>query len=277
MRKILFSIFCTIFINQLLAQGFSIGFAGGYGAGVLTQTCGNSGENTTINYASLSSAKPYKVSLGKGYDFQMEISNSFKNGFELGLATSYHTGIPFSYSLSTDYTTHSSGNSSTYNMKESFSYKEIHQLQFMPFVKTSLGVVTKPYLKFGFILGCLGEIQLDYKRTEIYSSTNNQPPPNNVSSYNTFSSESTTKYKGGTSAGFIGALGVERKLVGSLFFTAECSFIAMQWSPNKAKQSYSQSYDSIDEANKSNWSYSSFRILAGMRYVFGKKNVSKQE
>lgn len=68
----------------------------------------------------------------------------------------------------------------------------------------------------------------------------------------------------------MGALGLEAQLLNNLFFTAEGSFVGMQWAPNKSKQSYEAGFHSIDNDRKIYWSYSSINIQVGVSCKFNK-------
>jgi hypothetical protein len=284
MRKIILSVILLIIVCDLWSQGFSIGIAEGYSLGALKQTCGTEGVITYYNYASEGSkSKPFKTSLGEGFNFQLDISDVFDKNMEVGLVTNYHNGLPFTFKNKVEFNNYSSGHSFKNSTEEISKFNHISQIQFNPYLKISTGEATKPYMKFGFLIGCLGKIEKEWEQNTVIQ---DEIPPTYYDTTYSHTTKEITIYKGGISIGFTGAVGIETKLMNNLFFTAECSFSGMQWAPNKSKriewtydganQLYGKdNFNSIEDENKTYWSYSNVGIQVGVKFIFEKKDKLK--
>ncbi|HKR03682.1 MAG TPA: outer membrane beta-barrel protein [Bacteroidia bacterium] len=257
-------LFCQATNNPAIAQGAYVTAGMGYNLAAGSMVIGY---NTTENGFTGISQTAVSGSLGKGISFGAGFGYMFSKNVGAELGFSYLSGstYKFTYTHIEDF----SGESFT-----STSKIKGKMIRLTPAIKITAGEKLRPYVKFGVVIGILPKAEEEGSSTDLI-----------------FGLNSTDKYSGGTSIGWMGALGLDFNLSSMFSIFLEVSTINQSWSPGKDEYTrpdidYSNGYPipvvksgtttyvetdtgKPDEQSKGYIPFSSLGVHTGIKISFG--------
>ncbi len=195
------------------------------------------------------------------------VYGSYGKGLSVGTGFGFMFGKHIGGELGVSYKTFSTYES-TYSDNGLYGKKEDKgsMLRLIPAIKVTGGEKIKPYAKFGIVVGVSPKIE------EVITFSGS-----------VLSETGTIKYSGGSSVGFMGAMGVDLGITDMFGFYFELNSINQTWAPDKAVMtstfSSSGTINFVDnlpdnadnEELKVFFPFSSFGINAGIILKFGGK------
>jgi hypothetical protein len=191
-------------LNKKVNSKFYFGILGGYG---FPSAKKNANSINTTNTSSTLADKSY--SLGKGINTGIYFGTMLSKHLSTELCASYLIGMKSQYDFY-----NSSGTSGF--IKDTTTIKG-RMIRLIPALKISIGEKRfQLYMKTGLIIGLGARVEEEFIQ---------------ITQYNTFDYSINYEYKGGTSFGFNGSLGVNLKLAEKISLFAELSAYYQNWAP----------------------------------------------
>ncbi|HLG35354.1 MAG TPA: outer membrane beta-barrel protein [Bacteroidia bacterium] len=232
--------------NNASAQGAYVTAGLGYGLPSPTTVIGTTTSTT--------SAENILGSYGKGINFGVGVGYMFTENIGAEIGFSYLSGAEYEYTILDSaflQTGHTSGKI----------------MRLMPALKVTAGKDNFLYAKFGLVLGFGGEIKSDL-----------------AGSFGGFTISQNATSEGGSSMGWVAALGADFPINDMISIYAELNSISQTWAPDKSTNivtlgslttTVNTTYDDQVSATSTNASlkeylpFSSFGINAGVKIAFG--------
>lgn len=248
----------TVGAYQINAQGLYINAGVGYG-----MAAGKSQVGSNITVATATTEEGVYDSYGKGLNFGLGIGYMFNENIGAELGISYLMGSTIDESITAP---NFSGSTETKGK----------MIRLMPAVKITTGDDMKPYAKFGLVLGMGSKLEYDFSGSGDVG-------------FGSGSVSETGEHSGGTSFGWMGAVGVEFPAGDKLSVYVELNNINLTWAPDEYEYTYTDNFggstttetktikfedtdpdtDNSDVQLKEYSPFGSFGIGAGIKYTLG--------
>lgn len=234
MKKIILTLFCLVLISGFASAQVYFRAGGGYALPIATESVGEMQTETESydgnNYTSTDKTKNVSASYGSGINFNAGGGFMFSEFLGVDLSISYligkkyDTGDTYKYYL----------NGSLAGTNESIITTNSKAIFITPSFVITTGGAHAPYGRFGVVLG---SPSIDRKESSYYDIDG------------TSASERKWEYKGGMSAGFQGAVGMNWTLAANIKLYTEVNFTSMTYYPKEYNLTES-SYNGVSNLNQ---------------------------
>lgn len=193
-------------LNKKVNSKFYFGILGGYGFASAKE---NANSISTINTSSTYTDKSY--SFGKGINTGIYFGTMLSKHLSTELCASYLIG------MKSQYDSYNSTYSGTFGFIKDTTTIKGSMIRLIPAIKISIGEKRfQLYMKTGLIIGLRARVEEEFIQ---------------ITQSNNFDYSINYEYKGGTSFGFNGSLGVNLKLAEKISLFAELSAYYQNWAP----------------------------------------------